>query len=135
MANFHFDHIHLLSSDPEKTAKFYETLLGAKRMSTTSIRDKGMLVELKLGEMSVKIMTLREKSLISASPMVGIEHFGIETDNIEEAVNEMKARGIDFAVDITEPRPGLKNAFFVAPEGVLIELSETSAQFHSKLTQ
>lgn len=128
MAKFRLDHVHLLSSNPEKTAEFYENVIGAKRTSASSLSGKGSVVELTLGQISIKIMPPRDKTLAPNIPKVGYEHFGIETDDIEEAVSILKAKGVKFVRDIMIPRPGIKNAFFFGPEGVLIELSEASSQ-------
>ena len=54
----------------------------------------------------------------------GLNHFGLETDDIETTVAELKAKGIKFKQEITEVGPTPRMAFFWAPENVLIELME-----------
>ncbi len=55
----------------------------------------------------------------------GLEHFGIRTDNLEAAVAELKAKGVQFKEEIRVVRPGVKISFLRAPENVLIELLES----------
>ena len=44
------------------------------------------------------------------------------TDNLEKAVSDLKASGVEFTMDIREVRPGFKVSFLMAPENVPIEL-------------
>lgn len=128
MPNYWFDHVHVISPDPIKTAEFYEKLLGAKRGGVGKFPDGSINVDLDLKGTTIKIRQPREKPLLpSASPAgCALEHFGVRTDNIETAVGELKTNGIKFVQEITQS-PGLKASFFVAPGDVLIELSERSS--------
>ncbi len=124
MAKYWVDHVHVIAPDPMKTSEFYENLLHAKRREARTLRDGSVMVELDLEGTVIKIRGPRARPLLPDSPVSGLEHFGVETDNIEEAVAELKSRGVKFVQEIKESMPGLKAAFFVAPEGVLIELTE-----------
>lgn len=54
----------------------------------------------------------------------GLEHFGIRTDDMEATVADLKAAGVKFRDEVRSFAPGVKIAFFWAPENVLIELVE-----------
>jgi catechol 2,3-dioxygenase-like lactoylglutathione lyase family enzyme len=54
----------------------------------------------------------------------GLEHIGIRTDDMDTTVANLKANGVKFRDEIREFRPGVRIAFFWAPEDVLIELVE-----------
>lgn len=61
----------------------------------------------------------------------GLHHLCFRTDNIDEDVARLKARGYEFLSD--EPQPGAHNCrvIFIHPrscDGVLIELSEPPAE-------
>jgi glyoxylase I family protein len=124
MAKYRFDHVHVIAPDPMKTSEFYENILNAKRRVVGTSPDGGVVLELDLEGTMMKIRGPRTKPLLPNSPITGIEHFGVQTDNIEEAVAELKSRGVKFLQEIKESMSGLKSTFFVAPEGVLIELIE-----------
>ena len=58
-------------------------------------------------------------------PQFGLIHFGLRTDNLEKAVDELKAKGVTFVQEITPLTPGTSRiSYFRAPEGVLVELQQ-----------
>ena len=124
MPNYSFDHVHLFSQDPLKTAEFYEKMLGATHIGT---RDRGN------GLVSINLNLNGTPILVSNTPgdnaQTGLGHFGIQTDNLEEAVDELKAKGVKFTQEIKEIQPGFKISFFTGPENVSVELMEGSVQF------
>ena len=127
MAKYWYDHVHLMSPDPPKTAQFYEEMFGAKRGDMRTFPDGRVSVPLDLSGQSILILQPKDKSksvTITAANNYGLEHFGIRTDNLEAAVKDLKAKGVKFQQDITVPRLGIKIAFLWAPENVLIELVE-----------
>lgn len=118
MLNYCIDHIHLMSPDPIKTADFYEKNFGAKKI----IRDLGngrTIVNLNFNGFTILI-----SKPSSNNAQFGLVHFGIRTDNLNKAVEELKAQNVDFTQDIREVQPGFKMSFLVAPENVSIELQE-----------
>ncbi len=127
MPNYYYDHAHLTSPDPLKTAEFYEKMFGAKRANVRELPDGRTMVELDLNGSEILVVHPRVKP--DPTPHLpdtsyGLEHFGLITDDIEAAVAELKAKGVKFRDEIREPRPGFKFAFVWAPENVLIELVE-----------
>ena len=121
MPDYWLDHIHLMSPDPVKTAEFYEKMFAAKRVS---MRDKGdgrAMAKLDLNGITILI-----HQRTGDGAQVGLVHFGIRTDNLDEAVATMKAEGVEFTQDIREIRPDFKISFLKAPEDVPIELQEGS---------
>ena len=130
MQDYYYDHVHLTSPDPLKTAEFYEKMFGAKRTNVRETPDGRTVVELNLNSSRILIT----HPLVKPDPTphlpgtsYGLEHFGLVTDNIEAAVAELKANGVKFRDEIREVRPGVKIAFVWAPENVLIELVEKSS--------
>ena len=127
MPNYWYDHVHLVSADPLKTAEFYEKMFGAKRVGIRELPDGRTLVDLVLNESSIKVSQPKAQSLVPSASQTGngLDHFGLKTDNLEAAVDELKAKGVKFVQEIT-PLPGVKVSFFLAPEDALIELLERS---------
>ncbi len=119
MPTYTFDHIHLISPDPEKTADFYEKVFGAKK----SIRDLGggrKAVAVDLNGTKILIRGKNEGEAEKPS----LDHYGIRTDNLEKAVAELKKQGITFTMEIRQLRPDMKISFLRTPDGVSIELQE-----------
>ncbi|MDD5038639.1 MAG: VOC family protein, partial [Dehalococcoidales bacterium] len=122
--------IHLTSADSEYAARFYENNFGAKRVAVTKSADGNTSVELNLNGLRMLIRgasKLSEAVRDSIGKTYGLEHFGIMTNNIEAAVAELKSAGVLFRSEIREFRPGLRIAFFWAPDNVLVELMEIKA--------
>ena len=129
MPSYWYDHVHLISPDPVKTAEFYERMFNAKRVSVRELGVGRVSVELDLNGSRVLVMSRRvqpETAPSSPETDCGLEHFGIRTDNLEAAVADLKAKGVQFKEEIREVRPGVKISFLWAPENVLIELLEKS---------
>src|SRR6266540_563180 len=59
-------------------------------------------------------------------PYVGLDHFGLRVENMDEAVAELKRRGASFKMEPRTIRPGVRIAFVEAPDNVRIELLERS---------
>ena len=126
MPNYWFDHIHLISPDPPKMAEFYEKMFGARRIGVREISGGRIAVDLDLNGAKILIMQPSAEKMVPGAAQTGLDHFGLSTDNLEAAVAELKAEGVNFVQDITVSRPGVKMSFFLAPENVLIELLQRS---------
>ncbi len=127
MPSYWHDHIHLVSPDPAKTAQFYERMFDARVVSTRQQSDgRTTYVELDLNESTILVSPSAQPESVPAPSGTGhgLGHFGLRTDNIEAAVDDLKAKGAEFTVEIREIRPGFKIAFLLAPENVRIELVE-----------
>jgi|TARA_B100002003_G_scaffold240353_1_gene260809 uncharacterized glyoxalase superfamily protein PhnB len=120
MADYWFDHIHLRSPNPIKTAEFYQRMFGAERISARDEGDGRASAKLNLKGVTILINQAQE------GDPTGLVHFGIRTDNLDEAAATIKADGVEFTQDIREIRPDFRISFLKAPEDVSIELQEGS---------
>ena len=129
MPKYWFDHVHLVTKDPETTASFYEKMFGAKRDGFLELPDGRVLVSVALDGASIKTSNPRPEPLApnTLPDGCGLEHFGLGTDNIEEAVAELKASGVRCVLEIKAISPTTKIAYFISPEDILIELLEVSS--------
>jgi len=123
MPSYWFDHVHLNSPDPLKAAEFYEQILGAKKIRTGELPGGRTLIDLDLNGLVIKVTHPRDKTL-SFMTDYGLDHFGLATDDLQEAVDDLKAKGVKFLQEITGLRHGVKISFFLTPENVWIELVE-----------
>ena len=119
MTEFWFDHVHLNSPDPRKTAEFYEKMFGAEQTGIRELDDGQIMAKLSLSGITILITQPR-----GGSSAAGLDHFGIRTNDLRAAIDELKARGVNFTQDLAEPLPGFKMSFLLAPENVSIELQE-----------
>ena len=118
MPEYRFDHIHLRSLDPVKTAKFYEQMFGAKIVNARDEGDGRASAKLDLKGVTILIGQAREGA------QTGLVHFGIGTDKLEESVAALKGKGVKFTQEIRQVRPDFKMSFLAAPDDVSIELQE-----------
>ena len=127
MTEYKYDHVHLRSLDPEQAAQFYVDMFGAtvigKLQSGNTLR-----VSVNLGGLPVFIDRVPAGTHGPLSPpSLGVEHIGLIVPDLAAAAAELTAKGAEFAVQPTSPRPGTKVAFIHGPDGVQIEVLERSA--------
>ncbi|MGH8058382.1 MAG: VOC family protein [Candidatus Entotheonellia bacterium] len=126
MPSYSYDHIHLRSRDPMGTAQYYHKMFDAKIVE--SIQSDGQpRIDLDLNGLTVFIARVAPEANIPPAPTdphLGLDHFGLRVDNMDEAVAELKRRGAEFVVEPRTIRPGVRIAFVRAPDDVRIELLE-----------
>lgn len=126
--DYTYDHIHLRSRDPEATAQYYHKMFNAKIIESVQ-PDGQKRIDLDINGLTVFIARVAPGDDVPASPAepyLGLDHFGLRVDNLDEAAAELKERGAEFTMEPRVLRPGVKIAFIRAPEDVRIELLERS---------
>lgn len=126
------DHIGIAVKNLEETLKFYEGALGLKCGGTEVVEEQKVKVAfLPIGDTEIELLeSTDEQGPISRyieKKGEGIQHMAYRVDNIEKAIEEMKAKGIRMIDE--KPRYGAGGAkiAFLHPKstyGVLIELCE-----------
>ncbi len=126
MPTYTYDHIHLRSRDPEATARYYHDMFDAKVLESVQ-SDGQKRIDLDINGLTIFIERVgRDEDVPAgpADPYLGLDHFGLRVDNLEEAAADLKSRGAEFSMEPRDLRPGLKIAFVRAPDDVRIELLE-----------
>lgn len=125
---YRYDHIHLRSPDPEATADFYRRMFGAEVTKSTypagsQYAGKPKLAMV-LGGQTVLIHPPHPTKPNAApeAPYFGIEHIGLNVDDIDAAAAELEAKGADFMQKPAPTATGNRNAFVRGPQGVLVEI-------------
>lgn len=122
-------HVALFTDDLEKTIAFYENL-GGKCTMRGEVPKPQWVNKLAMVEICGFALEIVQSG--GGEPVAvtnnAFRHIAIEVDHLEEAIAEVKARGVDsFLGGITE-MPGLfggvRNAFFTGPSGEQIELMQ-----------
>ena len=129
MTSFTYDHIHLRSTDPEKTAAYYERMFDAEIIRT--MQDGAPRIDMKIGGQNVFIAPVPPGAKVNPPPVTpyqGLDHFGLRVTGIDQVVADLKAKGAEFTMELNEPRPGIRICFVRGPEGVSIEVLERKAK-------
>ena len=117
---FKVNHVHLKTKDPERAAKFYVDTLGARIVG----RAGNGGYRLDLHGLALNVTTLMESQ--KHAQKYGVEHFAIDTDELDALVAKLKAQGLDMLEQITSS-DGRRVCFFEGPDGVQLELLEMKA--------
>jgi lactoylglutathione lyase len=128
MPKYTYDHIHLRTRDPQGMAEYFHRVFDAKILESVQ-SDGRPRVDLDLDGLIIFIAPVAADADIAAAPRdpyLGLDHFGLRVDSVDETVAELKRRGADIADEPRTIRPGVRIAFVRAPDDIRIELLERS---------
>ena len=114
---FKLNHVHLKTQDPQQTAKFYVENLGATIVSEIGTRG----YRLDLHGLTLNVTTLVEDQ--TRQQVYGMEHFALNTDDLNGAVAKLKANGAQVLEEMTSGN-GRRICFLEGPDGVQLEIIE-----------
>ena len=126
MPTYRWDHIHLRTPDPEATAQWFESILGAEVVRSPN------RIDLKLGGGNIFLAPVKPGDGVNAPPVTpyqGLDHFGLVVSDIDAVAAELKAKGVEFTKEPHVPRPGIKICFLRGPQGVSIELLDRDPNY------
>lgn len=126
------DHIGIAVQNLEETLQFYTETLGIELQGTEIVEEQKVKVAfLPVGDTEIELLESTEPDGPIAKFIEkkgeGIQHIALRVDNIEVAIEEMKAKGVKMIDE--KPRYGAGGAkiAFCHPKstkGVLVELTE-----------
>ena len=125
---YYFEHVHILSRDPKAVAQYFHKMFDAKIIEGTEA-DGTPRVDVEMNGLLIFIFPVGPEENLPVGPAgryIGLDHFGLRVDNLDEAAAELKRRGAEFVVEPFMKRPGLKISFIRGPENTRIELLERS---------
>jgi len=114
--NSHIHHVHIFASEIDESIRFYEEFFNGRivlDMELAGARN----VFMRVGNGRLHFYDQGPKNPGRGS----IHHFGIQTDDIDEVVYQMKTKGVFFQKEITD-LGFWKYIMVPAPDDVLIEL-------------
>jgi len=123
--NFTYNHLHFRSEDPDAAAKFYCDNFGA---AITSERPLSTTKSIQLELNGRHLMTISGRAEGedpvpgSNDPRYGLDHFGFEVDDMEEAAAHLRAHGAHFICEPWTMPSGSTVAFIEAPDHVSVEI-------------
>ena len=125
---FKINHIHLKTADPKKTADWWVKAFNFKIIGdeTRAVGDRFIrcLSEDGLG---VNISGARTGDKVGPADggiHFGLEHFGLESADIEADVKRLQSMGAKLQEGPTGGTGGMRIAFMEAPDGIRIELMQ-----------
>ena len=124
MVTYSYDHIHIRSREPMETARYFNTMFGAKILESVQT-DGQSRVDIDINGLIVFLAQAEPTTPDGPSdPYVGLDHFGLRVDNLDTAAADLRSKGAEFSMEPKDLRPGLRIAFVRAPGDVRIELLE-----------
>lgn len=126
MPTYIYDHIHLRSRDPMETARYYNRVFDARIIETMQ-SDGQPRVGLDINGLTIYIAQAHgDQPPGPVDPHLGLDHFGLRVESLDEAVAQLRERGAMFSTEPRQVRPGLRIAYVRGPDDVRVELVERS---------
>jgi lactoylglutathione lyase len=124
---FRINHIHLKAPDPKKTADWYVKAFNFKIVSdeVRVFGDRFIRCQSEDGGMAVNISGARSGETLGpgdAMPHEGLEHFGLDTADIEADIARLEGLGARKLEGPIQMPNGGKIAFIQAPDNARLEL-------------
>ncbi len=129
---FRINHIHVKSLDPQGSAEWFGKALGFRVLSD-NVRplfgDRFIRCETADGGLVVNFSNARNGDELQSALSgvhLGLEHFGLDSDDIEGDVERLTSLGAVVEEPIVESQPGTRIVFLRTPDHVRIELIHKS---------
>ena len=126
---YKFNHVHIKSQNPEEVANWYVEAFQFEILSSV-FRDSGdQFVRCKTKDgVAINISGARTNEVLpelGSGVHLGIEHFGIEVDNMEKDLTRVETLGARVLEGPNvNPASGMSIAFIGTPDGSRIEIME-----------
>jgi len=123
-ASLSFDHVHLVSKDPQATARWYVAKLGGEILRSLDVKGAPQIYVSIAGAM---VIVRGERPAESAEEKPGlqwgVDHFGLRVrGDFDGFCAGLRAKGVEFSVEPMDFNPTTRIAFIKAPDGVSVEL-------------
>ena len=131
-----FDHIHIISKDPHKSADWYVNILGAELTADTVARGApqifleigGKIIIIRgqrAGENPRSAKQVQKYNDFSSHNGWGTDHFGfLYNGDLKAFCDELRSKGVTFPVELKVGVNGSALCYIAAPDGVSIELMQ-----------
>jgi catechol 2,3-dioxygenase-like lactoylglutathione lyase family enzyme len=116
---FTFDHVHIISQTPHESANWYVEIfleLGGKTLIIRGHRE---------GETPMPARPIQPFARFSSHNAWGTDHFGfLYHGDLRAFHDELRAKGVQFPVELKQGNGGHLLCYVSAPDGVSIELMQ-----------
>jgi glyoxylase I family protein len=128
---FTYHHTAISITDIDKSVGFYSQLGFQKVLMWQSENKDLTIVHLKLGDFFLELFcysnfknTTVDSDLNKDLKQVGVRHFALQVNSIENGKKFMEDNGIATNIQIKEGRTGIKYFFITDPDNIFIEIVE-----------
>ena len=132
---YKIDHIGIAVANLDEKVKFYEMLGMEVEKTETHARQKVKVDFLPIGDTELELLepTDPESAIAKfiSSKGQGIQHIAFQTENIEKAIADLKAKGMRFIDEKPRSGAGGTKIVFLHPKntyGVLVELVQEAGE-------
>lgn len=115
------EHVGIIVKDAEKSKEFYQKALGCK-LKEEIRRENVILVFLQAGDETIELIQHLNRDEELGRGVV--EHIAFRVDDIEEAIEQVKAAGAKMIQEKPIEMKTMKIIFFNGPDGEKLELVE-----------
>jgi lactoylglutathione lyase len=121
------NHVHIRSSDPHASAKWYEKHFNAKILSAREVMPGTITVSMEVGGPVRLNISSQAPGSSSERPVaelnrLGLEHFGFGVEDLAAELDKLRKAGVRIVLPLTEVTGGTRLAYVEGPDDVLIEL-------------
>ena len=127
---YRVNHIHLRSPDPRRAAQWYVDHLEAHILGEGIGLGESLAVRMELGGVAVNVSGSPTGQPIpegSSEYHWGLEHFGLDTDDLPWALRHLESKGVEILLGITRMANGSDIAYIKGPDNVMIELVQPAS--------
>jgi len=117
---FKIDHIHIKTSSPGKTARWYVDNLGA-RIESENRNGERVSFRLDLHGLSLSVTDFIPGQKLEQH--YGMEHLALGTDDLPGTIEKLKSSGVRI-LEERRTADGRQSCFFEGPEGTRLEVME-----------
>lgn len=128
---YHINHVHIRSSDPDSAAAWYEQYFNAKKLWAREVMPGTVTVSMEVGgpvrlNISSKPEGSSDERAVAELNRLGLEHFGFDVTDLKAELDRLVAAGIRIVLPFTQVSPETSLAYIEGPDDVLIELVQRS---------
>ena len=123
------EHVHITTSNLQESVKFYTEVLGFKIHEILQIYNRGIseVAHLYLSDSRLELIEIKDAAPVSEKPRVGYSMMAIIVDDMEEAINHLKAHNVRISREpkkmADESRGGFRGEF-QDNNGITIEIRQ-----------
>ena len=123
------NHVHIRSTDPHRSAAWYEQYFEAKIVSEREVMPGTITIGMEVGgscrlNISSKPAGSSDERAVAELNRLGLEHFGFDVEDLKDELKRLESANIRIVLPYTDVGRGTCLAYIEGPDDVLIELVE-----------
>ncbi len=123
----HIHHVAIICSDYERSKHFYTEVLGME-IEAETYREERQSYKLDLqvgGFFQIELFSFPDPpARVSQPEACGLRHIAFEVDDIEQAIEDLNAKGVEVEPIRMDELTERRHTFFPDPDGLPIEIYE-----------